>query len=318
MMPRRDLLMGGTASLALALAPRPAAARQLSFERRRGPAQTQYRIRWLDHEQRERDVSFALSTQEIDAAARLFREFSLEAMRDFLEAAMRQTAASWGKVKLDIERKPMAVDTVGVSYRLAGPSELLDDAGRQIRQAVKEAQARYALSYLRRIDGTTIMVDYVEATRRYVRAMWPLAQALLAIAGGVDERSRVALALSYFQAVPYDELSDRVRNGGYDYAPPPTLTDLNRGDCDSKAVALACVLRAMTPARSSAMALMPEHAILGVDLPWQQGDAWVRRDGRVYIGLEAAGPAMAPVGHVAPRTARYLDDQRFTVWPLPA
>lgn len=317
MLPRRNLLLGA-ASLALALSPGPAAARQLSFERRRGPAQTQYRVRWLDHEQRERDISFALSTVDIDSAARLFREFSLESMRDNLEAAIRQTAASWGKVKLNIDRRPMAVDTVGIHYSLSGPSELLDDAGRQIRQTLKDSQARYATAYLRRIDGNTITVDYVEATRRYVRTMWPLAQALLAVAGGADERSRVALALSYFQAVPYDELSDRVRNGGYDYAPPPTLTDLNRGDCDSKSVALACVLRAVTPGRLSAMALMPGHAILGVDLPWREGDAWVRREGRVFIGLEAAGPAMAPVGRVAPQTARFLDSQKFSVWPLRA
>ena len=44
----------------------------------------------------------------------------------------------------------------------------------------------------------------------------------------------------------------------------------------------------------------------------------VRRNGRVYIALEAAGPAMAPVGRVSPQTARYLDDQRFSVWPLSA
>jgi hypothetical protein len=148
--------------------------------------------------------------------------------------------------------------------------------------------------------------------------MAPLARALVASAGDADERGRLALALSFFQAIPYDELRDRVRNGGYDFAPPPTLLDINRGDCDSKAVALACVLRAVMPARLSAMATMPGHAILAVDVPWREGDAWVRRNGRVYIALEAAGPAMAPVGRVSPQTARYLDDQRFSVWPLNA
>ena len=314
---RRNLLLGA-AGLALALAPLPAAARQLSFERRRGGAQTQYRVRWLDHDGRERDVSFALETAEIDAAARLFRDFSLEAMRDYLEAAIRQTATTWAQVKLEIERRPMAVDTVGVGYRLSGPPNLLEDADRQVKQALNDARNRYTAAHLRRVDGNVISVDYVVAMRRYVRAMWPLAQALLAVAGGADERGRVALALSFFQAIPYDELRDRVRNGGYDFAPPPTLLELNRGDCDSKAVALACVLRAVTPGRLSAMATMPGHAILGVDVPWREGDAWVRQRGRVFIALEPAGPAMAPVGKVAPETARYLDAQRFSIWPLNA
>ncbi len=314
---RRDVLLGGVA-LAVAGVPLPAAARQLSFERRRGGAQTQYRVRWLDHDQRERDISFALAAAEIDQAARLFREFSLEAMRDHLEAAMRQTAAGWAEVTLQIERRPMAVDTMGISYRLLGPPPLLGEAGRQIKDTIEQGRARYTSAYLRRVDGSTISVDYVAATRRYVRALWPLAQALLALAGNADERARLALALSFFQAIPYDELTDRVRNGGYDFAPPPTLVDLNRGDCDSKAVALACVLRAVMPGRHSVMATMPRHAILAVDVPWREGDAWVRRDGRVFVAVEAAGPAMAPVGRVAPQTARFLDGQQFSVWPLRA
>jgi hypothetical protein len=314
---RRNLLLAA-AGLPVALRAGPAAAQQLSFERHRAGAYSQYRIRWLDHEQRERDISFALQTAEIDAATRLFREFSLDAMRDYLEAAIRQTAASFTPVKLEIERRPSAADTISVSYRLSGPPNLLNEAGQQIRQTLAQARTRYTAAYLRRIDGNTIWVDYVAAMRRYVRAMWPLAQALLAIAGGADDRARVALALSFFQAVPYDALTDRVRNGGYDFAPPPNLVDQNRGDCDSKAVALACVLRAVTPGRLSAMATMPGHAILAVDVPWQEGDAWVRRNGRVFIALEAAGPAMAPVGRVSPQTAHFLDGQRFSVWPLTA
>jgi len=313
---RRRAVLAGGIGLAVSLASHPLAARQLSFQRQRYADQSQYRIRWLDHEQRERDVTFALSATEIDQAARLFREFSLEGMRDYLESAIRLTAAGWAEVKLQIERRPMAVDTVGISYRLNGPQHLLADANQQVKQTIEQNKARYTSAYLRRVDGNTISVDYVAATRRYARALWPLAQAMLAIAGGADERARVALALSFFQAIPYDELTDRVRNGGYDFAPPPTLLDINRGDCDSKAVALACVLRAVAPGRRSAMATMPGHAILGIDVPWREGDAWVRRDGRVFIALEAAGPAMAPVGRVAPQTARFLDAQNFSVWPL--
>jgi len=312
---RRRAVLAGGAGLAVSLS-FPAAARQLSFQRQRYADQSQYRVRWLDHEQRERDITFALSAAEIDQAARLFREFSLEGMREYLESAIRLTAAGWAEVTLQIERRTMAVDTMGISYRLNGPQHLLADANQQVKLTIEQNKARYTSAYLRRVEGNTISVDYVAAARRYARALWPLAQAMLAIAGGADERARVALALSFFQAIPYDELSDRVRNGGYDFAPPPTLLDINRGDCDSKAVALACVLRAVAPGRRSAMATMPGHAILGVDVPWREGDAWVRRDGRVFIALEAAGPAMAPVGRVAPQTARFLDAQNFSVWPL--
>ncbi|MCW5748473.1 MAG: hypothetical protein KIT36_19955 [Alphaproteobacteria bacterium] len=315
MLSRRNLLLG-TAGLALPLVPGAAEARQLSYEHHREGALTRYRIRWLDHMRHERDVSFTIDSAEIDQARKLFHDFSLAAMRDFLEAEMRKTAAGWTQIKLEIQRQAMSDESFGVGFRVIGPPQLLADATRQLKQTLEQAQHRYVAAYLRRIDGNTISVDYLAATRRYVRTMWPLAQALANIAGGADERGRVALGLSFVQAIPYDQLTDRVRVGGYDFAPPPTLLELNRGDCDSKAVALACVLRALTPNRLAAMATMPGHAILGVDVPWQEGDAWVRRDGRVFIALETAGPALAPVGRVAPATAQFLDAQRFSVWPL--
>lgn len=312
---RRPLLLGAIGG-ALVFAGRSAAARQLTFERRRSSAHTQYRVRWLDHGQRERDISFILDTAEIDAATKVFRDFSLEAMRDYIQDALRQTVARWPQVKLEFEPRPITAHGMGVAYKLVGPQQQLDEATAQLKKTMDEAKVRYVASVLRRIDGNTITVDYPAATRRYVRALAPLAQALSDVSGGADERGRLGLALSFFQAIPYDALSNRVRDGGIDFAPPPTLLDMNRGDCDSKSVALACVLRGLTPYRTSAMATMPGHAILAVDVGWRDGDAWVRRNGRVFIAMEPAGPAVVPVGRVARDTGRFLDEQRFEVWPL--
>ncbi|HJQ57266.1 MAG TPA: hypothetical protein VJ890_10190 [Vineibacter sp.] len=316
-LPRRRVLLGASAA-AVALACPPAAARQLSFERSRGSSHTHYRVRWLDHGQRERDISFYLETGEIDAATKLFREFSLEAMRDYMQDALRQTAARWPQVKLEFEPRAVTAHGMGLAYRISGPQHMLAEASDQLKRTMDESKVRYVAGVLRRIDGNTITVDYIAATRRYVRALAPLAQALSDAASGADDRGRLGLALSFFQAIPYDTLSNRVRDGGYDFAPPPTLLDMNRGDCDSKSVALACVLRGLTPYRMSAMATMPGHAILAVDVGWRDGDAWVRRDGRVFIAMEPAGPAVVPVGKVARETGRFLDQQRFYVWPLSA
>lgn len=314
---RRHLLLGAVGG-AMTLAWGPAAARQLSYERRRSPSHTQYRVRWLDHGQRERDISFTLDTAEVDAATKVFRDFSLEAMRDYIQDALRQTAARWPQIKLEFEPRAVTAHGMGISYRVSGPQNLLEDATTQLRRTMDDAKVRYVAQVLRRIDGNTVTVDYVAATRRYVRALAPLAQALSDIAGGADDRGRLGLALSFFQAIPYDTLSNRVRDGGFDFAPPPTLLDINRGDCDSKSVALACVLRGLTPHRISAMATMPGHAILAVDVGWREGDAWVRRNGRVFIAMEPAGPAVVPVGRVARETGQFLDQQRFDVWPLTA
>jgi len=122
--------------------------------------------------------------------------------------------------------------------------------------------------------------------------------------------------LGFFQQIPYATLDDKRRRGG-DFLPAPALLAQNRGDCDSKVVALAAVLRTYTPLRKLVVVTMPGHAILATDLPSDAEDWAVRADGRQYVALEAAGPAMATVGQVSSLTAKYLKEGRaIEIWPL--
>ena len=131
-----------------------------------------------------------------------------------------------------------------------------------------------------------------------------------------DDRARVTLALAFFQQVPYAPLGNAVRRGG-DFLPAPALLAQNRGDCDSKVVALAAVLRTYTPWRKLAVIVMPGHAVLGVDLPARPGEQTVRAQAQQYVALEPSGPMMAPVGDVSPRAAKYLAQARaIEIWPL--
>ena len=70
-------------------------------------------------------------------------------------------------------------------------------------------------------------------------------------------------------------LEDKDRRGG-DYLPAPALLAQNRGDCDSKAVALAAVLRTYTPGRKFAVVSRGAHgdgevALREADLQWLFG-----------------------------------------------
>ena len=87
-----------------------------------------------------------------------------------------------------------------------------------------------------------------------------------------EERGRIALALGFFQEIPYATLDDKQRQGG-DFLPASALLAQNRGDCDSKAVALAAVLRNFTRFRKLAVVTMPGHAILGVEMPAEPGES---------------------------------------------
>ena len=97
----------------------------------------------------------------------------------------------------------------------------------------------------------------------------------------------------------------------------PTGNDMSIDDATKVCDALAAVLRTYTPGRKFAVVTMPGHAILAVDLPSDPEDWAIRADGRQFVALEVAGPAMAGVGQVGAATARMLKEGReVEIWPL--
>jgi hypothetical protein len=298
------LVLGGTAS-----------AQQIDFKRQSRSGDEQLAYRWRGADRRDYATAFTLTKEAIRQSEAAFRDFSLEAMWRVLEADLRDEAAKFGRgTQLVVTRTRSGLD-----WNVRGPDPRdSEQLLRRLRERLNRSKKEYLGRYLRHpIDDRRIMVDFPAATQALQEPMKAVARALGATPGIADnDRARVALALGFFQEVPYAVLEDSERQGG-DFLTAPALLAQNRGDCDSKAVALAAVLRSYAPTRKLVMVTMPEHAILAVDLPAEPGDQTIRSQGRQYVALEAAGPAMVPIGRVAPVTAKYLREGRETeIWPL--
>jgi len=78
------------------------------------------------------------------------------------------------------------------------------------------------------------------------------------------------------------------------------------------------VLRTFTRFRKLAVVTMPGHAILAVEMPAQPGDTTIKQGGRLYVALEPAGPALAPIGQGGSYSAKYLAGlaRDIELWPL--
>ncbi len=292
-----------------------AEAQQIDFSRVTRSGDEHLSFRWRDLEHREQLTIFTLTRQDIRDAEASFRDFSLDGMWADIAANLRDEAARFGngaqiEIRRDGDRLSWAVQTRDTASR--------ETLIKRLDERFARSQKTYLARHLRqRVDEGRIMVDFAAATRALQKPMRTVAKALGATPGiGDDDRARVNLALAFFQQVPYAALGDSVRRGG-DFLPGPALLAQNRGDCDSKAVALAAVLRAYAPWRKLAVIVMPDHAILGVDLPARPGERTVRARARQYVALEPAGHAMAPIGNVAPLTAKHLAEARaIEIWPL--
>lgn len=290
-------------------------AQQLDFKRVSQGGDELLSYRWKDADRREYDVAFTLTREAIKEAEASFHDFSMDAMWRALELDLRDEVERFGNgARINLTRN---ID--GLRWTLqARDQKAADLLSRKVAERLEREQQAYLKTYLRRMVGEhRIMVDFAAAASAMQKPLRAVARALGEVPEVADDdRDRITLALSFFEQIPYVVLEDKRRRGG-DFLPGPALLAQNRGDCDSKAVALAAVLKTFTPTRKLAVVTMPGHAVLAVDLPAREGDWTVRVGGRQYVALEVSGPVMAPIGNVGNITAKYFRDGReIEIWPL--
>ncbi len=147
--------------------------------------------------------------------------------------------------------------------------------------------------------------NYVTITRNFTPLMLPVSLALAR--PGDDPQKFLGRALVFFQAIPYSTLgTGNDAEGDLTYLTPLAVIDLNRGDCDSKSVALAATLKARYPPMGVILLLLPNHALMGVSLPAAPGQATYDHLGRRYVLMEPAGPARSAVGCISEDSAKAL------------
>jgi hypothetical protein len=294
-------------ALALAVAgaaPAGQPARQISFGKWNAGEDVVFDYRIADLQGREQRLGFRIAQAAIDEARRLIQPYSNAAMAASVEAALRAYLRREAPdIAADFRRDGNAVD-----IHLNGPDRnrlqqverLLDDRYRAAAQDFLQQR------YMRQVDKT-IYLDYARLAQHYTEPLRPLARAIAGLAGDTD-RDRLALVLAFFQTMPYDALTDHDVSNGIDFLAPPVLLDLNRGDCDSKAVALGAVLHSLLPGRKLIIVILPRHAIVGIDLPLQGDDRSLTYQGRRYVLMETAGPGVYPIGTLFPDTDRAVRD----------
>jgi len=307
--------LAGAAVAALVALCGAAEAQQVDFKRisRSGDELLSYRLK--DAERHEHAAAFTLTRAAIREAEASFREFSMDAMWRTLELELRDEVDKFGNgARINLTR-----NIEGLHWTLqARDQKSADILSQKVTARLERSQKAYLTAYMRRMVGERrVMVDFAAATAAMQSPLRAVAKALGDVPDIANEdRAKIALALGFFQEIPYAVLEDKQRRGG-DFLPGPALLAQNRGDCDSKAVALAAVLKNFTRFRKLVVVTMPGHAILAVDLPSQDGDWTVRSGGRQYVALEVSGPVMAPIGRVGNITSKYLRDGReIEIWPL--
>jgi hypothetical protein len=305
---RRAALAGALATSIVGL--RPATARQLAFQQRSAGNVVDFTFGWRDMEKRERRIAFRLPTTEVEAAMQSFRDFSIPDLYRHVEIAAIESGRREGVI-VTSRRVGEAVD-----FAMQGDPAQVRRFNQRFPAILDNARSFYLVKHYRRAEGDAIYVDHASAARHFGPVLRPVADALRALGG--DERALVTHALNFVQTIPYDDFRDpRTSGGGLDFAAPPAMFKLNKGECDSKSVALGAILRTLAPSLQQVFVTLPGHVFVAASLPPQQGDDIVQHGGRAYVALEATGPDLAPVGVAGQRSTGYLAQRSgYRVFPV--
>ncbi len=245
-------------------------------------------------------LSFNITQAVLAEHFRQFRPFRPALLQHYLWRDIQLHVAQHPGITLQRRHNP---DTL--EYRLHGGDHNLIQ---QLNTELAALHAAQTTAYLQReyyaqirLPGgqQAVIPDHPRLMQDSLPALLPVATALHAKVLHLDIRQAIGYISQWLQQIPYQAVSDRRQSAGASFRAPLQLLRENRGDCDSKAVLLAGLIRMLLPDIKQAMIYLPQHAVLAVQIPARSTDSTVTINGHKYVLIDATGPALLPPGQIA-------------------
>ena len=187
-----------------------------------------------------------------------------------------------------------------LSYTIQGERHLNWQIKRKVRATVDEEAGNYAMTRRGR-DGKW-RPDYARIAKTAELSLDPTAVAAVKRLGGAP-RDLVAAIARQIQSIPYG-----IPPNGFLY--PDEVLKFNYGDCDSKSVLAASLMRHLAPDLDYIFVDLPsaDHLLMGVAVSPNPGDDVITVKGETYVLVEMAGPARLPLGKVARQSRGAIRD----------
>jgi hypothetical protein len=219
-------------------------------------------------------------------------------------------------LRIDVARAESVEQHFGVPMEALQFSYRSEAERSRIEKLEHDKLARHGLRVLPTSDAQVGILEpdfqwLIDTSRTDIN---PIAQAVLketdrvlrerGDARPVTVRDRVEGVFRFIQAIPYETIPDLPDGKDRCGLRTPLLTLLRGGDCDSKSVLMASLLRAACLAECAIVTLQMKdgtgHAILGIRIPTREGDRTIEHEGRTYVLAEAASIDATNDGDIAP------------------
>lgn len=297
-------------------------AEQRAFSITQTADKRQYQYQWEDAQGQPQQLTFALSLEQIEPLPEEQATFQPVLAQRYVTVSLLKAAKAVDprQAKILVKQRGDAVNVKIESPSNETATQLQSEFATLREQAFTTyLTERYFTRYTTPMLRQAIKPDHIRHIQESTLALLPLSQAIYEkLARQSDAREYMNFLLSWVQSIPYDAMDNRVSSNGAGFAPPIYLLNSNKGDCDSKSVLSAAVIRSFLPQVPMALILLRDHALLGVAISQRPDDKTLMIEGVPYVLLEPTGPALLPFGDIAESSLQKLQSGYYTIEPIPA
>lgn len=298
----------------------PLKAEQLAFSKLKQPSGQHFSYQWLDSDSQTQNLEFTLPIDQ--QGQQTHKRFVNNLAQQYVYIELHKAARHIDprEARITIRRRTQNNIEIEVSSR---SEQMLKKWQEAMHQSEKDAFDQYLHdNYYSRFTSylgqDAIKPDHIRYITENKIPLLPVAQAIYdTLPINTESRAYINLLLSWVQSIPYNELEDRLTSNGAGFLPPLGIITNNQGDCDSKSVLMASLIRSLLPDVPMVMIYLPQHALLGISLPFKTNEPTYRFEGNDYLLMEPTGPAISPLGEIGDKSKRDIASRLYSYEQIP-
>ncbi|MBE0365369.1 hypothetical protein PULV_a2151 [Pseudoalteromonas ulvae UL12] len=274
----------------------------------------EYRYTWRDMDDQRQTLAFKLEKELINNTYRRFKRYDQDEALNFVYQQLLSQVSQYNPRNVRVKFKRHHKKLI---YSIKSKN---DDTREKVLTELTEIEHSAQQAFLEKHHyvlfqspwhGPSIKVDHLRFAQEGLAHVAPIAAAIEAQMTLRKPRDVINFVLNWVQSIPYSPLEDRKSSNGAGFNPPLRLLTQNIGDCDSKMILAATILKNIYPRLSIVLLYLPEHALLGFQLPIVSTDNYVDIEGLNYLLAEPVGPALLPLSEVSQSSRSFVDGKSY-------
>lgn len=294
---------------------------QVHFNRFSDATFSRYSYVWFDHNGERQSIDFSIDNQTVKDLPTSHANYMPALIRQNIKQDLLQLAKGINpkRARVRIKQKGSDIDIAIRSRDEQLIAALHSEFAQQQTLTLKQYFREHYFEYFTTATGESgVKADHTRYIAEFTDALKPAAaQFYESLGNKITVRAYLNFVLSWAQSIPYNELNGRATANSSGFSPPISLLNANLGDCDSKSVLVAALVRNFLPQSTFKLVLLPNHALLAINITKSDSDYAIEHSGSTLVVLEPTGPAALKVGEIGDSSQHFIERGLYTLQDIP-